>query len=354
MAYAIEKGKKLIPADSGFFRYMGRIDFDDPKRPVMVWPATCADINFTGTSVSVILKNMNFQDDTHFGVILDGVMKKFTLPTTRQDELYTVAENLEDKPHTLRILKTMAAHNYLEFVGIVVDENAEVSLPEHKYDYKIEVYGDSVSAGEVTEALYYEGQCDPENHRNTLDNSAFSYPYKLAKKLNAELHDIAQGGIALLDGTGYFCSDQLTGMESCYDKIQYSPYADKKQWDFSRYTPDCVVIALGQNDANPEPERIKTPEYRRMWKDEYIKFLRTLMEKYPAANFVLILTILGHDHTWDDALEEITREVNSDRVTHFMFRRTGCGTNGHPRATEQEEMAEELYRYISENILKNV
>ena len=163
-----------------------------------------------------------------------------------------------------------------------------------------------------------------------------------------------QGGIALLDGTGYFCSDRLTGMESCFDKIQYCPYADKKQWDFSRYTPDCVVIALGQNDANPEPERIKTPEYRRMWKDEYIKFLRTLMEKYPAANFVLILTILGHDHTWDDALEEITREVNSGRVSHFMFRRTGCGTNGHPRATEQEEMAEELYRYINGNILKNV
>jgi hypothetical protein len=212
------------------------------------------------------------------------------------------------------------------------------------------VYGDSVSAGEVTEALYYEGQCDPEDHRNRLDNSHFAYPMALARKLNAELHDIAQGGIALLDGTGYFCSDQLTGMESCYDKIQFSPYAEKKQWDFSRWTPDAVIIAIGQNDANPEPERIKTQEYRRYWKDNYIKLLRTLMEKYPAAKFVLILTILGHDHTWDDALEEIAQEVNSERVTHFMFRRTGCGTNGHPRATEQEEMAGELYSYFKNEI----
>ena len=100
-------------------------------------------------------------------------------------------------------------------------------------------------------------------------------------KLDAELHDIAQGGVALLDGTGYFCSDQLTGMESCYDKIQFSPYAEKKQWDFSRWTPDAVIIAIGQNDANPEPERIKTPEYRRYWKDNYIKLLRTLMEEIP-------------------------------------------------------------------------
>lgn len=346
MAYTIEQGKKLIPADSGYFSYMGRIDFDNPARPVMVWPATSADICFTGTSVSVVLKNINFQDDTHFAVILDGVLKKFTLPTTKQDEIYKVADNLEDKFHTLRVLKTMAAHNYLEFVGVVVDDNAEVSRPEHKYDCKIEVYGDSVSAGEVTEAIYYEGQCDPENHRNMLDNAAFSYPYKLAKKLNAQVHDIAQGGIALLDGTGYFTSDYLTGMVNCYDKIQYSPYTAKKQWDFSRYIPDYVIIALGQNDANPEPERIKTPEYRRMWKDEYIKMLRTLMENYPLAKFVLILTILGHDSTWDEALAEIAAEVDSERVSHFKFRRTGCGTNGHPRATEQEEMAEELYSYI--------
>ena len=32
MAYTIEKGKKLIPADNGCFQYVGRIDFDDPRR----------------------------------------------------------------------------------------------------------------------------------------------------------------------------------------------------------------------------------------------------------------------------------------------------------------------------------
>lgn len=346
MAYTIEKGKKFIPADSGCFQYIGRIDSDDPKRQVMIWPGSYIDVDFTGTYAAVVLKNINFQEDTHFAVIVDGVMKKIFLPTDRQDNLYVAAEGLEDKQHTLRILKTLAAHNYLEFTGIVVDENASVTNPDHKYDMKLEVYGDSVSAGEVTEALYYEGQCDPADHRNKLDNSHFSYAMSLARKLNAEVHDTAQGGIALLDGTGYFCSDQLTGMESCWDKLEYTPYADRKQWDFSKWIADAVIIAIGQNDANPEPERIRTPEYRRMWKDHYIKFLRGLMEKYPEAKFVLILTVLGHDRTWDDALEEITQEVNSDRVSHFMFRRNGNATNGHPRATEQEEMAGELYNYF--------
>lgn len=353
MAFSLPENKKLISADDACFQYMGRIDFDDKKRPVLVWPATTVDTVFTGTSLSVVLNNYNFQDVTHFAVILDGVMKKifFDKDTNRSDNLYHIADGLEDKPHTLRILKTMASQNYITFVGIVVDKDAEVKFPAHKYDCRLEVYGDSVSAGEVTEALDYVGQCDPENHQGRYDNAQFSYPMALARKLNAELHDIAQGGIALLDGTGYFCSDRLTGMESCYDKIQYTPYAPTKQWDFSRYTPDCVIVAIGQNDANPEPERIKTPEYRSMWKQHYIAFLRTLMEKYPAAKFVLILTVLGHDRTWDDALDEIAGEMADERVTHFMFRRTGSATCGHPRATEQEEMACELYSYITEKLM---
>lgn len=168
MAYTIEKGKKFIPADSGCFQYVGRIDFDDPKRPVMAWPGSYADVNFTGTSAAVVLKNINLQEDTHFAVIVDGVMKKITLPTNREDELFTAAEGLEDKHHTLRILKTMASHNYIELVGIVVDEGAEVTNPAHKYDMKLEVYGDSVSAGEVTEALYYEGQCSSQTNATLL------------------------------------------------------------------------------------------------------------------------------------------------------------------------------------------
>ena len=346
MSYTIEQGKKLISPDNSCFQYMGRIDDEDPARPVLIWPGSTVDVQFTGTYAAAVLKNIDLQEHTYFGAFIDGVQQSFEMKKGRQDELYILAEGLEDGWHTLRLLKRLAASNYVEFAGLVVDENAQVKNPQHKYDMKLEVYGDSVSAGEVVEALYYEGQCDPEDHRNKLDNSHFAYPMALARKLNAELHDIAQGGIALLDGTGYFCSDQLTGMESCYDKIQFSPYKEKKQWDFSRWTPDAVIIALGQNDANPEPERIKTPEYRRYWKDNYIKLLRTLMEKYPEAKFVLILTVLGHDRTWDDALEEIAQEINSERVTHFLFRRTGCGTNGHPRATEQEEMAGELYSYF--------
>ncbi|MGN0649764.1 MAG: electron transporter RnfD, partial [Oscillospiraceae bacterium] len=99
-----------------------------------------------------------------------------------------------------------------------------------------------------------------------------------------------------------------------------------------------------------------TPEYRRKWKDAYIGMLNDIREKYKdnprGTKYILILTLLRHDPTWDDALEEICTEINSPDVSHFKFRRNGDATNGHPRATEQEEMACELYSYITEKLLK--
>lgn len=346
MSYELPADKKLITPENPALDYMGRIDFEDPSRPVLVWPGTMIDVNFTGTSCALVIRNINHQELTHFGALVDGVMRKFTLKNTREDELYTLAEGLEDKLHTLKLVKTLASHNYVEFVGIVIDEGGEVSSSNSRYDLNIEVYGDSVSAGEVTEAIFYEGRCDPENHFNKFDNAYFSYPLMLARHLNARVHNIAQGGIALLDGTGYFTSDHLWGMERCYDKIQYCPYGEIKQWDFSRYTPDLVIIAIGQNDSSPDPEAIKRSDYRRMWKDKYIKMLRDLMGKYPAARFILTLTVLKHDPTWDDALREIAEEMNDGRVTFFKFTRGGAATDGHPRATEQAEMAAELCAYI--------
>ncbi|MGN1108163.1 MAG: electron transporter RnfD, partial [Oscillospiraceae bacterium] len=108
MAYAIEKGKKFIPADSGCFQYMGRIDFDDPARPVLVWVASTVDVIFTGTSVAAVLKNIDLQEHAYFGAFVDGVQQSFEMKHGREDELYVLAENLEPGEHTLRLMKRLA------------------------------------------------------------------------------------------------------------------------------------------------------------------------------------------------------------------------------------------------------
>ena len=58
---------------------------------------------------------------------------------------------------------------------------------------RMEVYGDSVSAGEVSEAEFACGQVDPEGHNGRYSNGYLSYSWQTARLLGAELHDIATG-----------------------------------------------------------------------------------------------------------------------------------------------------------------
>lgn len=338
---------KLIESDNKALSYMGRIDFSDAKAPKLINAASNIRVRFTGTSLKVILKNKRFQDNTWIGAIVDGIQQKIEMKPDCEPYIYTLAEGLEDKEHTVTLFKRMAGAHYVFFCGFIIDKNAVVVPTDDKYDMKLEVYGDSVSAGEVCEAIYYEGQSDP-SHNSCYDNSWFSYPYSLARKLNAELHNISQGGLALFDGTGYYCSDMLTGLESTYDKLSYSPYDTVTPWDFSLYTPDLVIIAIGQNDHNPNPDAIYTPEYSRKWKDKYIEIVRDLQKKYTNTKFLLTMTVLKHYPIWDTVLDEVCAELNDENVKRFRFRRNGLATDGHPRVTEQEEMAMELYSFVTE------
>ena len=111
----------------------------------------------------------------------------------------------------------------------------------------MEFFGDSVSCGEVSEAVEYVGKPDPE-HDGEYTNSCNSNASMTARKLKAQLHDTSQGGISLLDDTGWFAAPHYKRVESCYDKIEYHPdLGPTKQWDFSKYVPHVVVVAIGHS-----------------------------------------------------------------------------------------------------------
>lgn len=339
--------------DNSAFSYMGRIDHSDNK-PLFIYAASNVKCKFKGSYIRVTVENVPMGEYSSLGAVVDNIQYKFDLPNSSEPVTFTVAENLPDEEHELTVFKRMGAAHYFRFVSVETD--GELIPYEYKYDLKLEVYGDSVSAGEVTEAIYYNGHTDPENHGGRFDNSYFSYTCTLARKLNAELYNNSQGGLALFDKTGYFCGPELEtmkGLEFTYDKMSYVPYAPMgvNEWDFGRYTPDIVIFAIGQNDANPKPEAIFDKEYAEKWKSKYKEILLGLKKKYNNPKFILITTVLMHDKRWDDVLDEIKEELGSSDVFRYRFGRNGAATPGHPRISEQEEMAGELERFIKENII---
>ena len=344
----VSNGEQLIEADHEYLQYMGRINDWDQKAPEFIYPCTSLATVVTGTTIRVIVSNQRSYWDNYLGCIIDGVEKKFLLPEDGTTTI-TLAEGLEHKEHKVLIYKRMDSCHIITIHGLIIDEDATILKTMEHPKRRMEVYGDSVSAGEVSEAIEYIGQSDPI-HNGEYSNSYYSYSWMTARKLGAELHTIAQGGIALLDKTGWFAGPCYVGLESTYDKIRYNPgLGNLMQWDFTKWTPHVVVVAIGQNDAHPV-DYMKAnymSEVSKHWRRHYQMFIEKLRAIYPKAYIILATTILQHDISWDEAIEEVCGTIQDSKVSHFMYSNNGCGTAGHIRIPEAEQMSEELTTYIN-------
>ena len=421
----------IISPDHPALHAMGRIDLTDPTRPVWVYPYTQVSFRFTGTSLGVTVVNHWNYGDTKLGVIVDGVQTAIRIPSgftgandmpnsstsegtdaepvtavetdnAAQEDVavhtdaaptygpvtVTLADRLPDIEHEVTLFKRQDGQHYLEVLDYRLDEGATILQPATpEPTRRIEVFGDSVSCGERNEASLYVGRLDPAADLSGYSNAWYSYAAITARNLSAQLHDTSQGGISLLDGIGWFAGPDYVGQESAWDCIQYNPVlGESKPWDFSRYTPHVVVVAIGQNDAHPDDFMASDydGERARHWRTRYVDFLKSLHAHYPKATIVCLTTVLQHDPAWDRAIGEAVRTFNTepdapasapygrfaegdapvaDGTTndeirtlrdagshavahHFLFTRNGSATPGHPRVAEHEEMARELTTFI--------
>lgn len=327
--------------------YCGRIDRDREDGALMVYPASFVRIRFTGSSIRAVITNIRSYWTSCMGWLLDGQQYRGDLADQGQTVL-NLGENLGEGEHELCLFKRMDSCHMALFHGFLLAEDGQVLTMGAPSQRRIEVYGDSVSAGEVSEAVDYCGQPDPE-HNGEYSNSYYSYAWMTARKLGAQLHDIAQGGIALRNGEGYFNEPDARGMEWIYDKIQYHPdLCRPKAWDFSRYTPQVVILAFGQNDSHPTDymARDYDGEASRQWRAAYSGFLDRLREIYPHAHIICKTTILEHDISWDRAIRQVVEEKGDRQIHYFAYSNNSTGTKGHIRRPEAERMAEELSAYI--------
>jgi len=344
----IGSGEKPIFPMEDKLQYSGRMDFDYKGGPLWVYPCSFVKLRFTGKSIKAVLTNHKGYWNNEMGWILDGKEGRGVLADSGVTVIDIAAE-LSDGEHELCFYKRMDSCHMVVFHGFVVDEGFELLEPPVRPARRIEVYGDSVSAGEVSEAVEYSGQPDPE-HDGEYSNSYYSYSWITARKLGAELHNVAQGGIALLEGEGYFNMPDTKGMEYVYDKIQYQPWFGVKEWDFSKYIPELVLVAIGQNDKHPYDYMKEDYDGERaaVWRKRYAAFIRKLRSVYPEAHIICKTTILYHDKSWDSAIHQVVQELQDAHVHYFEYSNNSVGTPGHVRRPEAEKMAEELCRFVEE------
>ena len=337
--------KTIRPSDPRL-QYMGRIDFSNPDAPVFFWAGSLVQFAFTGDTLMLSIANHRIYNGLQLGFLIDGKQHQLALNEENDTpQTYEISVSGSGM-HRFTLFKRQDSTHSFTLCGIALAEGGDLCELPPLPALKLECYGDSVTAGSVVEAVDRVAASDPPGYDSKLDNAWHSYAMQTARLLNAQVHLIAQGGIALFDNTGYFDNGRY-GMETAYDKLAYFPGDAMTPWDFSRYIPDFVTVAIGQNDQHfDDRDQILSPEQRERWLETYCGILGELMQKYPDATFILLLTVLMHDDFWEQLLDDACERMNSPRVKRFRFTRTGKATPGHPRIPEQCEMACELTEFI--------
>ncbi len=335
---------KLIPMNHAYLQYTGRVDDADPLQPVFLFPATSVRFRLRGRSLRVHLYNAHHLWENRLGVVINGEECGMLLSWDAPCVL-DLSGLLDQDVNDVLLFKRQDSCHKVIFTGLETDGKL-LPMPQRP-SRRIEFYGDSVSAGEVTERDDHAGQLDPPDHNARWNNVWHSYAWQCARLLEAEISDIAQGGIALQDGRGWF---PPCGMLTAYDKLAYNPHwNDVRPWDFTRWTPHVAVIAIGQND-NAQGDYMHEDydgPLARAWREDYLRLICGVREKYPRAYILCTTTVMMHSPEWDRAIGEAVAAAGDARVRQFRYTGNGAVTPGHVRRCEAAVMARELADYIN-------
>lgn len=336
--------QKFVGFNDGHIRYMGRIAYQADAAKIF-WSGSWMQINFKGTKAEVVLKDE--RGDNYFNVIIDG--KIVVLHPDAEKRVYTLATGLPYGAHSLTIFKrTEWADGTTLFYGFQFNDGAEVLAPPPVKVRKMEYYGDSITSGYGVED--FDG--GNNSYLPPYKNNYITYAALTARHFNAQYFCISKSGIGVT--VGY---TDMT-MPELYDRLD--PNDPKSHWDFSKYTPDVVVVNLFQNDASMMRQG-DAPQFKARFGDQqpseefiietYRKFIQNIRSKYPNAQIICTLGSMDASKEslpWRGYVEKAVSRMNDKAInTHFFEYKN---TPGHPSVQEQQAMADDLIKYIENHI----
>ncbi|SFW86139.1 SGNH/GDSL hydrolase family protein [Chitinophaga sancti] len=236
--------------------YFGRWNFSDSTQFNACWGGAYIKVNFTGTTVKLLTANTS-----NFHVRIDA--GPWVSYKNRGGIIDLTATPLVAGNHTLSIAQGRDFDYHFSFQGLVLDAGATTSKPTAS-DYLIEYIGDSITAGYLNEQA-----------------NVSAYAWICSEALGAEHTQIAYPGIALVSSATHGIA-----MDSQYFKLQAPGYSPRVAWDFTKYTPNAIVLNLGTNDGDYEDS---DDTFQAVY--EYL--LSGIRNKFPQAEIFVMRTFLG-------------------------------------------------------------
>lgn len=326
--------KENVLAHDENITFHGRIDFSNPQSPKLFWPGSGFTLWFEGTSIEVILDDL--EGSNYYNAIIDDDFSKRTIiKCIKGTTPYVISNNLTPGVHKLQLLRrTDSTTPETIFKGVNISQGGKIISPqEQQPELKIEFYGDSITSGHGN----LDETRENNNDRSTWDNYQ-SYASMIARELNADLRCVSMSGI------GVMVSWYPLTMPQVYDRI--NPNSEIPKNDFTQWQPDIVVVNLLQNDdwlihtLSPIPDtnaRIAS----------YTDFITSIRNKYEYATIICTLgnmNITRSGSPWPEVVQAAVDRLDDPKIyfTVMPYKNTG----GHPTVSEHREMADILIPFI--------
>lgn len=324
----------VISADNPNYQYVGRFDFNDPKKPKVWTPGAYIFAKFSGNYCEIAINDEVLYGTSYnyLEVVIDGT-QHLRLKTEGAQNSFSISEYLSDGEHTLLIVKsTETGMGFIEFLGLRCEA---LLTPDQLLGRKIEFIGNS-----ITVAQGVDNSDIPCGEGSWYDyhNAYKSYGAITARNLNAQWHISAVAGIGLVQS----CCGMGFVMPDVFDKMNLRSTGDT--WNFSNYIPDVVTICLGQNDGIQDSV---------LFCSSYVEFIDDIRTYYPNTAIVCLNSPLADDNlndALDNYLTGIVTYMNGKgdaKVYKFMFsnNHTG-GCDFHPSEAEHQLIADELTEFL--------
>ncbi|HLP02914.1 MAG TPA: GDSL-type esterase/lipase family protein [Opitutaceae bacterium] len=228
------------------------------------------------------------------------------------------------------------------FHGFELPAGCELVAPPPPPARKLMFIGDSITCGEAIDRF------PPElDNTSRMANAARSYGMLLGRALGAQVHLVSCGGRGVMrNWKGEGADRDVTAPQFFQRALPDDPAA---AWDHSAYTPDAIVICLGQNDLNePIDETVFTAAFT--------GFLADIRRVHPRAAVLFTESPMRSEDpaTKDGQTREFQRRCLSNVIAAAraagdmrvafapLHQHAGTPTNAHPVAFQHEQMAAEL------------
>jgi lysophospholipase L1-like esterase len=309
------------------------------------------EVAFCGTALSAHLVATECgrpQGEAAIAVVIDDTpfSQAPKIVLDQQDAVYVLAEKLPNSYHRVRVYKRTESACSLTGWKSLETDGKFVPLREKRH-LKIEIYGDSITAGNGVEGV--EGD---DNFETRTENALISYGALAAEKLDADYSLIAIGGFAVYRSPWNKEAPikNIPQMFSFADYTWSTTIGNAIPWDHRLFIPDVVVINLGTNDDQyllllPQQER---EQEMRNFQQAMRDFVDLIRETYPNCKVIVAIGMIQVT-----LVEGLLKEVVSSypKGVYFLpFHSLEIGgympNGGHPNKAMHIEAGEELYQMI--------